>query len=94
MNERKVQIALEKILKNQYWREYYETAPTSACKRHIELEFYYSYYIGSIPDYDEFKNEINKLEKEFNKADWLHLLRYCGHNPKKIYYMKKAEEAD
>ena len=92
MNEKKVCIALKEFCQNQYWKKYYETAPSSNCKRYIELEFYYSHYFGAIPDYDEFKNEINKLEKEFNKADWLHLLRYSGHNPPKTYYRKKAEE--
>ena len=94
MNERKVNIALKDFCKNQYWKKYYETAPTSNCKRYIELEFYFSYYYSLITDYEELKNEKSNLEKEFIKADWLHLLRYCGHNPKKIYYIKKSEETN
>ena len=92
MNEKKIHIALKEFCKNEYWREYYESAPTSNCKRYIELKFYYSYHLGLIPDYDELKTESDKLENAFVKADWLHLLRYSGHNPQKAYYRKKAEE--
>ena len=92
MNERKTQKALKKFCENQYWKEYYETAPTDACKRYIELEFYYSDYWGQIPDYDELKKESDSLEEEFVKEDWAHLYKYCGNNPKKVYYKNKMEE--
>lgn len=92
MNERKLQKALKKFCKNPYWKEYYETAPTGACKRYIELEFYYSDYLGQISDYDELKKESDSLEEEFVKADWAHLYKYCGNNPKKVYYKNKMEE--
>jgi len=92
MNERKTQKALKKFCENQYWKEYYETAPTDACKRYIELEFYYSDYWGQIPDYDELKKESDSLEEEFVKADWAHLYKYCANNPKKVYYKNKMEE--
>ena len=94
MNEKKIHIALKEFCKNEYWREYYESAPTSNCKRYIELEFYFSYYYGTVADFDEFKAEKLKIESNFTGMDWKHLLKYCGHNPKKAYYMKKVRETE
>lgn len=82
----------EEILRKSILKEYYETAPTGACKRYIELEFYYSDYRGQIPDYDELKKESDSLEEEFVRADWAHLYKYCANNPKKVYYKNKMEE--
>ena len=89
MNERKIQKSLKQFRVNPFWKEYYETAPTGTCKRYIELEFYYSDYLGNIPDYEELKKESDELEKGFVKADWEHLYKYCGNNPKKVYYKNK-----
>ena len=89
MNERKIQKSLKQFMVNPFWKEYYETAPTGTCKRYIELEFYYSDNLGYISDYEELKKESDKLEKMFVKADWEHLYKYCGNNPKKVYYKNK-----
>lgn len=91
MNENKIRRTLNKICKNPYWKEYYETAPTDACKRYIELEFYYSDSLGEISDYEELEKESRRLEAAFVKADWLHLFKYCANNPKKAYYKNKTE---
>ena len=91
MDENKIQRAVEIFCSNPYWNEYYETAPTETCKRYIELKFYFSEYGGEIPDYDDFKSECVKIEKEFIKVDWEHLYKYCGNNPKKVYYKRKIE---
>ena len=83
---------MQKIIKafcvNPYWKEYYETAPSNVSKRYIELEFYYSYYLGAISNYSEYKTEIDMLEKQFKEADWIHLYKFCANNPKKVYYKK------
>ena len=91
MNEIKTQSSLNEFLKNPYWCEYYESAPTKACKRYIELEFYYSKELGKTPDYNELKAERDSLEKEFTKVDWAHLYRHCANNPKKVYYRNKMD---
>ena len=93
MNDSKIQESLKVFLGNPYWRKYYETSPTDACKRYIELEFYYSEHLGKIPDYSRFANECKRLEKEFIKTDWEHLYKYCANNPRKAYYRNKIKEA-
>ena len=92
MNERKIQKALKRFCENPYWKEYYETAPTVACKEYIGLKFYYSEFPGQIPNYDEFKKECENLEKRFVKEDWVHLYRHCANNPRKVYYKNKINE--
>lgn len=93
MNEKKIQSALEKARKNEYWKGKYDEAPSDACKRYVALGFYYSDNMGEISDYDAYKAERDKLEESFTKADWEHLYEYEGNNPRKGYYRKKMEEA-
>lgn len=91
MDEKKIQAAVKKACENEYWQEYYDNAPSEACKRYIALEFYYSDNLGNVPNYDEFEAESNKAEQKFTKADWQHLYNHCANNPKKVYYKKKME---
>ena len=79
--------ALEMFLKNDAWREYYEKAPSDACRRAIEGEFVRS--MGS-PYSDEYSRE--KLEAPLTLEDWKWLYRWCGNNPRKGYIAGKIEE--
>ena len=69
---------LNEWMKNPFWREYYELAPSEKCRELIALEFIYSDYQS-----DEIIQEMRQTEKELDLADWQHLYRYCGNNPRK-----------
>ena len=92
-NEKRIKIAVKKFMKNPYWKEYLESAPSEACRRYVELEFYYSDCLGEVDNYEEFKSLKNKLEQKFDYADWKHLYNHCANNPKKAYYKKKLGES-
>lgn len=93
MNEKRIISAVRNFCENEYWREYFTEAPSDACKRYVALDFYYSDFLGEIPNYEEFKAEREKLKEKFKKADWKHLLKYSGHNPLRTYYRKMMESA-
>ena len=82
-----VSTILNEWLKNPFWREYYELAPSDKCREMIALEFMYSEY-----DSREIAAEIDEKEKELTLEDWQHLYRYCGNNPSKTYIRKKIRE--
>ncbi len=74
--EETIKRALRLFLKNDYWREYYETAPDDLCRRYIELEFADS--VTDIPEISEARRAMyDKLELQ----DWIHLEKYAGNNP-------------
>lgn len=94
MREKKIENALNEFCKNPHWKEKYDNAPSESCKRYVALGFYYSDNMGDIPDYEEYKAERDELEKSFKKADWQHLYKYEGTNPRKAYYKKNMESAE
>lgn len=67
--------AVQIFSKNEYWKEYYENAPSELCKEHIACEFSRSKY-NVLAD---FKRE-NAIEPNLTKTDWEYLLRYAGSN--------------
>ncbi len=89
-NERKVQIALKRFLKNDGWREEYENAPTEQCKRHMALIFYRSVFY----DADDYKEEKEALEASFGLEDWKYLYRHAGKNPFKLLCKRKIRELE
>lgn len=94
MNEKNIQNAVKEFCENPHWKEMYDSAPSEACKRYIALGFYYSDNLGEISNYEEYKSERDKLEETFTKADWEHLYKYEGNNPRKVYYKEKMESAE
>ncbi len=74
---------LEKWLKNPAWREYYEQAPSEKCREFIALEFCYSEARCSDEESEEILREMRRTEETLELADWKHLFRYCGNNPRK-----------
>ena len=78
--------AVALFLENPHWREYYETAPDEVCREYIAMEFYHSEH--QTPEAEEV---LNQMEEDLGLADWKHLLKYCGNNPRKGYIMKKIE---
>lgn len=72
---------LRKWLRNPSWREYYEEAPSDRCRELITLEFMYS--DDAYDDDQEILREMRRVEETLGLADWQHLYRYCGNNPRK-----------
>ena len=68
---------LNEWLKNPYWREYYEKAPSEQCREVIALEFVYSEL-----EEEEILEEVDAAEKELALEDWQYLYRYA-HGPEK-----------
>lgn len=85
-----------KRLKNPYWKEYYESAPSDACKERIAFNFAFSHY--GIEDYfesgEEFRNERDRIESQLDLADWKHLLKYSGNNPWHTKCRNKVRELE
>ena len=75
--EEKIRNAMKIFMQNKFFKEYYENAPTDACKKYIEYEFVYSIYLEP----ENIKELNEKLEEEFGLEDWRHLYRYSGINP-------------
>ena len=76
------------FLENPYWREEYEEAPSDACRRYIEHIFLNSggHSMGEA-------SGIENIKAQMTRADWLHIRKYCGNNPMKIYCQKMADVA-
>ena len=85
----KTEKALEQFLKNDYWKEYYDTAPSDECREYIKREF-----VGSIyPDAGE-EGNARALEPTLSADDWRHLLKYAGNNMFRPYCKKKIAELE
>ena len=69
---------LNEWLKNPYWREYFEKAPSEKCREVIALEFLYSEL-----EEDEVLEQLDEAEKELKLEDWQHMYRYSGNGPEK-----------
>ena len=76
IDEKKVKQALGVYLKNEYWREYYENAPSILCGRYIELEFADGMY-----DDSKINKERRSMYDVLGLEDWIYLKKYAGHNP-------------
>ena len=74
----KYEETLREWLKNPYWREYFEKAPSEKCRDVIMLEFLYSE-----EETEEVEEALDKAEKELKLEDWQHLYRWCGNSPEK-----------
>lgn len=87
MDERKVKIAVDLFLKNEFQTEYYNNAPTERCKRYISLQFYWSLFTDAKDYSDEKQFLIDTMELE----DWRYLHKYAGSNPWQVICKNKIE---
>ncbi len=96
MDEKKVEKALAKFLKNPYWRAVYEDAPSPRTKRHQTLSFYFSEHnveMHACPEmFDELKAEEDRLESEMDLEDFKYLFIHCGNNPNRTKYGNRIRE--
>ena len=81
--------ALATFLKNDSWREYYEQAPSDACRKCIEGEFVRSLYSNCGEEYSK-----ERLEAPLCLADWKWLYKWCGNNPRKGFIARKIAELE
>ena len=81
--------ALDQYPKNESWKEYYEKAPSDACKRCIEGEFVRSLFQDYGSEYDK-----DKLEATLDLEDWRWLYKWCGNNPRKGLIAEKIAELE
>lgn len=79
--------ALSVYLKNPYWKEVYDAAPSEESRRHCALDFYNSWYMGN----KDGVAEQRRIEKKLNLEDWKYLLKYSGNNPFRIRCMENIE---
>lgn len=91
MDEKRISAEVEDALQRPFWREYYEEAPSDACKRFIALGFYSSACGEKVDNYEEYKAERAALQEKFTREDWTHLYKYSGHNPWRSYCKKKMD---
>ena len=80
---------LEDWLKNPFWAEYYNGAPSDRCREFIALEFYCSEY-----EDEEAAEAMDAMEKTMEIGDLRHLFRYCGNNPRKGILARKIAEKE
>lgn len=90
----KVEENLQAWLKNPYWKECYETAPSETAKWNVALEFYMSYNAMNDELYDEVADVIKENEEKFTIEDWKHQLKYNGNNPRVLYIQRKIKELE
>ncbi len=90
--EKEIRQAVENFSENPHWKNYYDTAPSGACRRYISLEFYYSENFLNGKDRVSFDEERKELEDKFGVEDWKHLAKYAGNNPFRGKCRKKIRE--
>lgn len=83
LDEKKIDRALKEFFKNEYWKKYYDNAPSENCKRYIVLGFSRSLY--DYPDFEERK----KVGDELELSDWKYLYENEGNHQMKHHLKKK-----
>ena len=78
--------AVDLFRKNDFFREYYDKAPSYLCRQRIALQFLFS--LCFVRD----EALIQKIEDKMSLEDWKHLYRYSPNNPIKAKYQKKIDE--
>ena len=96
MDEKKIQKAVDEFIKNPSWAEFYNNAPSKACKRYVALNFYlsdnYSSILNDAAVLKALKKEQAELEEKFKLSDWKHLAKYAPNNPGKKRILEKIKE--
>ena len=88
----KYQKALDAFMKNEFWRELYETAPNGA-KGWLEAEFDASVSEEEEPP-DAPDPDAHLYMDRMTSEDWLWLAQYDSYHPlQKKFFLQKAEEA-
>ena len=90
-DQKKVRKALKEFLKNPYWRDYYLNAPSEACKRYIEFEFYNSEY-DEFASNEEFWKVRDSYWDQLSVEDWKYILKHTAVNPFRKTCLDKIRE--
>ncbi|MCR4622056.1 MAG: hypothetical protein K5663_08235 [Clostridiales bacterium] len=91
ITEKEIWEAAKLFLRNPYWKRYYDDAPSEYSKRYVLLSFFWS-ETRDETKVDEAIKQAKELEKHFSIADCRHALRYCGNNPKVVYWRERIKE--
>lgn len=79
--------ALQVFLQNEAWKEYYDGAPSEACRRAIEGEF-----VRSLNRLYGAEYTREALEAALGPEDWQYLYRHCPGGPRKAFLARKIAE--
>jgi len=92
-DKKKVEDALQKAIKNEFWKKQYENAPTDECKEFLKFSFYNSEYYDpdaeDAKDFDEYQEEV---ESKLNAEDWEYLKKMLPNSPFVGYCDSKIKE--
>ena len=80
------------FMKNPYWREIYENAPSDNLKKHYKLMFDHNSFVSE----GEMGEEILEILRNLclTREDIMYLLEHAGMNVAKIHYSKLIEGLD
>jgi hypothetical protein len=87
MSDEKMQTAVNKFLKNPYWKGIYEGASEN-CKKFYEQNFAYS--LDAV-DKKEHTDIVVSLYKSFSDSDWDYLISHTNNQMSKNGYQKARE---
>ena len=91
ITEKEIWEAAKLFLRNPTWKRYYDDAPSEYTKRYALLSFFWS-ETEDEAKIEEAIKQAKELERYFTVADCRHELRYCGNNPKVLYWKTKIKE--
>ena len=93
--DKQIKSAVETFRENEYWREYYDNAPSDDCRKYIAFKFCHSLHVINSGEYgktEQVENEYKRLEEKLKLNDWRWLYRYSGNNPERIKFKQKIDE--
>ncbi len=76
MDKAALKESVDSFLENPYWKKYHDEAPSDACRKYVELDFYYS-----DTEDDEAAEAMDALEPSLSAEDWAYLAKYAGNIP-------------
>ena len=80
-------------LKNQYWIDYCENAPSDTLKEMLYLKLELSYLVlFKKTDSDELKKKIAALSRKLDKKDYQYMYDNAVNSQERAIYKKKIEE--
>lgn len=85
IDQQKVRENLDEWLENPSWKEVYDGAPSSACRKYISMMFY-----ASETESEEAFNELDRLENELDMKDTMYMYDNTQGPQKKHFYLRLA----
>ena len=86
MDQKEVEQGLQEWLKNPYWAEYYNKAPSERCKAYIAMDFRYS-----DTEDEEVAAELDRIGDSLSLEDWNYIYQHTA-GPGKAAIAKRIAE--